>query len=142
MSLPLPVAPWAIISLGFLYENLFVVENKISQRSEFFSGKESVQDLLMQSAAGFVNCMLLSRTILFQGVKEIPGGRDSRRGQRSKKTKAHLEFQRLHVIGAGSEVGVDQSSTTEGPVVRDAIVLQPHAVPLTVSTVQALPVAA
>lgn len=78
LSLPLPVAPWATISLGFLYTNLFVVENKISQRFEFFymgfSGKESVQDLLMQSAVGFVNCMLLSRTILFQGVKELPGG--------------------------------------------------------------------
>lgn len=53
----------------------------------------------------------------------------------------YLEFERLHVVGAGGEVRVDQSAATERSVVRDAVLLQPHAVPLTVSAVQALSVA-
>lgn len=54
--------------------------------------------------------------------------------------ETHLQFERLHVVGAGSEVGVDDSSTTERSVVR--VLLQSHAVPLAVSAVQALSVAA
>lgn len=54
--------------------------------------------------------------------------------------ETHLQFERLHVVGTGSEVGVDDSSTTERSVVR--VLLQSHAVPLAVSAVQALSVAA
>lgn len=53
--------------------------------------------------------------------------------------ETYLEFERLHVVGAGGEVGVDPSAAAEGPVVR--VLLQPHAVPLAVAAVQALSVA-
>lgn len=51
----------------------------------------------------------------------------------------HLKFERLHIVGARSEVRVDQSTTTERSTVR--VLLQPHAVSLAVAAVQALSVA-
>lgn len=50
----------------------------------------------------------------------------------------YLKFEWLHVIRAWSEVGVDQSATAERPTVR--VLLQSHAVPLAVATVQTLSV--
>lgn len=41
----------------------------------------------------------------------------------------YLDFQRVGVVGAGGEVGVDFGSATEGPVVGH-IILQPQAVPV------------
>lgn len=95
--------------------------------------------------------------VLFHSVNKLPGGRQQKRPRAKSETpphthtlpprlllhlpKTHLEFERLHVIGAGSEVSVDQSTTTERSIVRDAILLQSHAVPLAVSAVQALSVA-
>lgn len=54
-------------------------------------------------------------------------------------SETYLEFERLHVVGTGGEVGVDPSAATEWPVVR--VLLQPHAVPLAIAAVQALSVA-
>lgn len=51
----------------------------------------------------------------------------------------HLKFERLHIVGARSEVRMDQSTTAEWSTVR--ILLQPHAVSLAVAAVQALSVA-
>lgn len=61
------------------------------------------------------------------------------RQRRREASETYLEFERLHVVGAGREVGVDPSAAAERPAVR--VLLQPHAVPLAVAAVQALPVA-
>lgn len=53
-------------------------------------------------------------------------------------TGTYLEFERLHIIRAWSEVSVDQSATTERSTVR--VLLQSHAIPLAVATVQTLSV--
>lgn len=63
----------------------------------------------------------------------------TRRQRRRVASETYLEFERLHVVGAGGEVGVDPGAAAERPVVR--VLLQPHAVPLAVAAVQALPVA-
>lgn len=63
----------------------------------------------------------------------------TRQQRRRVASETYLEFERLHVVGAGGEVGVDPSAAAEGPVVR--VLLQPHAVPLAVAAVQALSVA-
>lgn len=56
--------------------------------------------------------------------------------------RAHLQLQRVHVIGTGGEVSVDQSSSTEGPGVGQTVVLKSHTVPLTETTVQTLSITA
>lgn len=53
--------------------------------------------------------------------------------------ETYLKFERLHIVGARSEVSVDQSATTERSAVR--VLLQSHAVSLAVPAVQALSVA-
>lgn len=69
---------------------------------------------------------------MFHWVKEASGG------QINPSAGTYLEFERLHIVRARSEVSVDQGATTERSTVR--VLLQPHAVPLAVATVQTLSV--
>lgn len=85
-------------------------------------------------------------------VNKLPGGRNDKTAEEAEDgirdseedfpSETHLKFERLNIVGAGREVSVNQSATTERSVVREAVLLQSHAVPLAVSTVQALSVAA
>lgn len=87
---------------------------------------------------------------MFHWVSEVSRGQtcqDGRTGcairsgtprKSSPSAGTYLEFEWLHVIRAWSEVSVDQSATAERPTVR--VLLQSHAVPLAVATVQTLSV--
>lgn len=84
---------------------------------------------------------------MFHWLNKIPAGKtwqDSRtsnqahRGRYNSSAGTYLKFEWLHIVGAGSEVGVDQGAPTERSTVR--VLLQSHAVPLAVATVQTLSV--
>lgn len=84
---------------------------------------------------------------MFHCLNKIPSGKtwqDSRTsnqahwGRYNSSSGTYLKFEWLHIVGAGSEVGVDQSAPTERSTVR--VLLQSHAVPLAVATVQTLSV--
>lgn len=87
---------------------------------------------------------------MFHSVNKLSGGRLDETAEEAEDTKSetarrtlhpetYLKFERLHIIGARSEVSVDQSATTERSAVR--VLLQSHAVSLAVPAVQALSVA-
>lgn len=84
---------------------------------------------------------------MFHCLNRIPSGKtwqDSRTSNQAhwerynSSTGTYLKFEWLHIVGAGSEVGVNQSAPTERSTVR--VLLQSHAVPLAVATVQTLSV--
>lgn len=58
--------------------------------------------------------------------------------QRGVALETYLKFERLYIIGAWREVSVDQSATAERSA--EGVLLQSHAIPLAVPTVQALSV--
>lgn len=107
----------------------------------------SVLMCLCQTLSSVKTFSIIINDAIFHWLNKIPAGKtwqDSRtsnqahRGRYNSSAETHLKFERLHIIGAGSEVSVDQSAPTERSTVR--VLLQSHAVPLAVATVQTLSV--